>query len=71
MGEYARGGAPGPAAPHQPHRPPPTAPAFSWVTDVAPMMVDATFQRPAHHASASCVGVRPCFCATLTYSPTA
>ena len=38
---------------------------------VAPMMVLVTFQRLLHQASASCVQLRPCFCATLLYSATA
>ena len=38
---------------------------------VAPMIVEVTFQRLLHQASASCVGVKPCFSATLAYSATA
>ena len=38
---------------------------------VAPTIVLVTFQRLLHQASASCVGLRPCFCATCAYSPTA
>ena len=38
---------------------------------VAPMMVEVTCHLPLHQASASSVGVRPCFFATAAYSATA
>ena len=44
---------------------------LSWSMVVAPMIVEVTFQRLLHQASASCVGVKPCFSATLAYSATA
>ena len=45
--------------------------SLSCSTLVAPMMVLVTKFRECAHASAICVGLRPCRCATATYWATA